>query len=139
MVVRDFAEEDRELLRHVYLTTRIKKFGWLDSNSLTESDFDKDTEGEKIWVGENSGQIVGFISVWEPKNFIHHLFILPEYSRLGYGSKLLEACMAEIGRPTQLKCVVQNTDAMRFYQSKGWYIVSEGVSSDGGYHLMQAD
>lgn len=139
MIVRYFAEQDRESLRRVYLSTRLKKFAWVDGNSLKESDFDKDTKGEKIWVCETAGKVVGFISVWEPEDFIHHLFVLPEFLRQGCGSMLLEACMAEIGRPAQLKCVVQNVDAKRFYQSKGWCIASEGVSSDGEYHLMQVD
>ena len=139
MPVREFLEKDRESLRNVYLVTRMERFDWLNGESLRESDFDRDTEGERIWVCEDSGQVIGFISVWEPENFIHHLFVLPAYSRIGYGSQLLKVCMAKIGRPAQLKCVAQNTDAMNFYQSKGWYTVSKGVSSDGDYHLMQTN
>ena len=139
MIIRKFMEEDREALRHVYFTSRESEFGWLDKKSLSASDFDQDTEGEKIWVAEKPEGIVGFISVWEPENFIHHLFILPQILRQGIGSKLLEACMAEIGKPAQLKCVIENVGAFGFYQSKGWYVVSEDVKSDCGFYLMQAD
>ncbi len=139
MPVREFLEKDRESLRSVYLVTRRERFCWLNGESLRESDFDRDTEGEKIWVFESAGKVIGFISVWEPENFIHHLFVLPAFSRLGYGSQLLKVCMAKIGRPAQLKCVSQNTVALKFYQSKGWYKVSKGVSSDGDYHLMETN
>lgn len=138
VLIREFLEEDRESLRNIYFVTRKKVFGWLDGDSLKESDFDKDTEGERIWICGKPEQIVGFISVWEPENFIHHLFVLPEFARLGCGSHLLKVCMANISRPVQLKCLTQNTDAMSFYQSKGWYTISKGISSDGEYHLMQA-
>jgi ribosomal protein S18 acetylase RimI-like enzyme len=138
MSVRLFVEEDRDALKHVYLETRRQLFSWLSPGSLQDSDFDRDTKEEKIWVYENEGKVIGFISVWEPDNFIHHLFVLPEFSRNGYGSKLLDACLADIGYSVTLKCVSQNFSALNFYKSKGWTTISKGVSSDGEYHLMQA-
>jgi GNAT superfamily N-acetyltransferase len=138
MSIRPFTEKDRPSLRDIYLTTRKHSFEWLDPQSLNESDFDRDTAGEKIWVAENSSQIVGFVSVWEADSFVHHLFVLPEFSNLGYGSRLLEACLEYINGPAQLKCVVQNTVAMTFYRAKGWQTVSKGISSEGEYYLMRS-
>lgn len=139
MAIREFIEEDRFSLRNVYLETRLERFTWLNGDSLKLEDFDKDTEGERIWVCECSKKVIGFISIWEPDNFIHHLFIQTEFSRRGYGSQLLEICMATIGRPAKLKCVSQNTSALQFYKSKGWRTISKGVSPDGEYQLMQAN
>lgn len=137
MVIREFIEEDRASLRHVYLEARLETFTWLNGSALNLEDFDKDTEDERIWVCEHSKRVIGFISLWEPDNFIHHLFILPEFFRHGYGSQLLEVCIANTGRPVELKCVSLNTSALQFYQSKGWRTISRGVSPDGEYQLMR--
>lgn len=137
MTVRGFIEEDRESLRRVYLETRRQVFPWLEGNSLKSSDFDKDTAGERIWVFEQAGRAVGFISASEADNFIHHLFILPQFFGIGGGSQLLQACLANIGYPARLECVAQNVDALEFYRSKGWHTVSKGLSADGEYHLVE--
>lgn len=139
MTIREFRETDTHSLRQVYFDTRQHAFSWENDGSITLGDFDKNTEGEKIWVYELSNKVIGFVSVWEPEDFIHHLFVLPEYSRHGYGSQLLETCMANIGRPASLKCVSQNKNALAFYQSKGWLTISTGISSDIEYQLMQTN
>ncbi len=138
MLIREFVEEDRFSLRYVYLETRLKTFTWLNGDALKLEDFDKDTKGESIWVCECSNKVVGFISLWEPDNFIHHLFILPQFSRRGYGAQLLEVCVASSSHPFTLKCVSQNTNALLFYRSKGWGTISKGISPDGEYQLMQS-
>ncbi len=74
MDTRLFSECDRNALRKIYLHSRKHAFDWMDSSLYKEDDFDRDTEGEKIWVATNGSKPVGFISVWEPDNFIHHLY-----------------------------------------------------------------
>jgi len=130
-------DDDKKTLRIIYNKTRGSDFSWLDTSKFEANDFDRDTKGEKVWISEHSGSVVGFISAWIPENFIHHLFVLPEFSSFGHGSKLLHTCLTQVGRPAQLKCVANNTKAIDFYLSKGWIVVSSGQSSDGKYHLMQ--
>lgn len=137
MSVREFRKEDINSLRNIYLETRKQAFSWLNGGSLELKDFDRDTEGERIWVYEMPKGIAGFVSVWEPDNFIHHLFVLPEFYKQGYGSQLLDACMLNINKPIRLKCVSQNIHALEFYRSKGWRTISKGVSADGEYQLME--
>ncbi len=139
MDTRLFAESDRCALRELYLATRIHGFGWIDSSLFRADDFDRDTEGELIWVATFSHNSVGFISVWEPENFIHNLFVHPKVAGQGVGSALLNKCLNHIGRPAVLKCVAQNTKARDFYLSKGWKIVSDGDGPDGKYLLMHFD
>lgn len=136
-MIREMKPKDLPALRNIYLETRAVTFQWLNETDLNLDDFDRDTEGERIWVAEFAGQLVGFISAWEPDNFIHHLFVLPTFSGKKIGSALLSTCLENIGRPAQLKCVSANADALRFYRAKGWQTVSRGVSSDGEYQLMQ--
>lgn len=137
MVIREFIESDRTSLRSIYLETRRQEFIWLNGDSLELSDFDKDTDGERIWVCDLPKRIVGFVSICESDDFIHHLFIHPQYSGRGFGSQLLAACLAKMSRPARLKCVSQNTRALKFYRSRGWHTLSKGISSDGEYQLMQ--
>lgn len=137
MTIRRFEERDREALRGIYLQTRMKSFSWLEGKHLKLDDFDKDTEGESIWVCEKQAEIVGFVSAQVAGKFIHHLYVLPKFSKNGYGSKLLKACLDSVGYPAQLKCVSENTRALRFYRSKGWHTLSREEDIDGEYHLME--
>lgn len=50
--IRSFSENDRLLLREIYLDTRRQAFDWLDTSVMRVDDFDRDTEGGLIWVAE---------------------------------------------------------------------------------------
>ncbi|MEZ5589608.1 MAG: GNAT family N-acetyltransferase [Gammaproteobacteria bacterium] len=134
--IRPRAMSDLNALREIYLESRKNAFDWMDSTEFSLEDFDRDTEGELIWVALRDDKPVGFISVWAPENFIHNLFIHPSALRQGIGSALLSVCLNNIGRPATLKCLIQNADARAFYLSKGWEIASEDDGPDGEYHLM---
>lgn len=88
-------------------------------------------EGEVIYLAEIGGRFVGFVSVWVPDHFIHHLYVLPEFQRRGIGSRLLEHCQREYGRALSLKCEISNMAAQRFYRSKGWVSMECGTGIDG--------
>ena len=136
---RIFNEKDRGALREIYFESRINAFTWLDNSLFNKNDFDSDTDGECIWVATVNGKPVGFISVWEPENFIHNLFVHPSSTGGGIGSALLNVCLKKIGRPARLKCLEKNIDARNFYLSKGWKIVSYGDGPEGKYQLMHLD
>ncbi len=138
MPVREFKESDRSQLRDIYLETRRQAFYWLNADTLTLNDFDDDTKGERIWVYALPTELAGFASVWEPDDFVHHLFVLPKYAGRGFGSQLLAACTAGMKNPARFKCVSQNTKALAFYRAKGWQTLSIGESAEGEYQLMQA-
>jgi len=71
-MIREMRQDDVDPLKEVYFQTRSQTFGWLSKQAIGPDDFEKDTEGERIWVAELEEKVVGFISVWEPENFIHH-------------------------------------------------------------------
>ena len=137
MTIRRFKEEDRESLQNLYLEVRKQTFSWLDPDSIKPEDFDKDTEGESIWVCEIESEIIGFASAQALEKYIHHLYVLPQHTNHGYGSQLLEACLNWIAYPAQLKCLSENTTAIKFYRSRGWRTVSKAQSVDGEYQLME--
>jgi GNAT superfamily N-acetyltransferase len=130
-------ETDREVLSRIYLESRQDTFTWLNSTSFCLSDFDRDTAGEAIWVAERQGTLVGFVSVDAADNFIHNLFVATPWLGRGIGSQLLATSLANIGSPARLKCLVENTRAIAFYQTKGWRKVGDGVSDDGKYVVLE--
>lgn len=138
-MIREMRPDDVCPLKEVYFQTRSQTFSWLSKNDIGLDDFEQDIEGERIWVAELEEKIIGFISVWEPENFIHHLFVLPEYAGRQIGSKLMSVCMQNIGRPAKLKCVSENTKALQFYRSRGWRTISFGATDEGEYQLMQTN
>ncbi len=136
-VIRAHAAGDYQTLGEIYHQTRLRAFHWLPPDSISIEDFARDTEGERIWVAEVNAQVIGFISVWEPENFIHHLYVLPAFAGRNVGSQLLQTCLAYIGYPARLKCVSANTRALQFYRARGWQTLSVDMGPEGEYQLMQ--
>jgi ribosomal protein S18 acetylase RimI-like enzyme len=89
--VRPFAEDDRELLDAIYRKCRAEAT-WLPLAARGNSDFARDTAGEKLFVavGSNNNP-VGFLSVWEPDRFIHHMYVRSELRDRGIGKALLRS------------------------------------------------
>lgn len=123
------------VLRQIYLSSRQVTFEWLDTKQFCLIDFDKDVEGEQIWVALHKGKPVGFISIWEPEGFIHHLYVSPEYLRKGIGVKLLDFVKPRYTR-LSLKCMRPNKSALKFYQSQGFVSQSQHMDEFGGYHYL---
>ncbi len=134
-----YRTEHAESLRYVYRQARQVAFPWIDPVGFQLTDFDEVIQGETVLVAVQQETPVGFVAWWPPDNFIHSLFVGPACVRKGIGKALLQACLAEIGRPATLKCVVANQPALRFYQSMGWVPVAEGESPEGTYALLRYD
>lgn len=137
MVIREMREDDRAALRVVYRESRAQAFNWLAPELLQTADFDSDTNGEAVLVAEQAGRVVGFVALWLPDNFIHHLFVVPECQNQGYGSALLAAGLNIMGRPASLKCLSRNVRALDFYLARGWQVRSVGSTGFGEYQLME--
>lgn len=134
--IRNYRPEDHNALALIYLQSRVKTFYWLNAREYTLADFDTHTEGEKILVAEQGGEPVGFVAIWEPDNFIHHLYIRPDVVRKGAGKALLNAAAAIIDAPLKLKCLLKNENALAFYQSQNWVITGDGTDANGPYFEM---
>lgn len=100
-------------------------------------DFDDQTKDENIWVAETETLIIGFVSVWTPDNFVHHLFVHPDYIRKGIGKSLLNFCVSGIPKPLTLKCLENNVNALVFYASQGWKIKAKASDSFENYFLLE--
>lgn len=136
IVIRPYKEEDRDVLANIFYQIRRDEFPWVDKDLLSLDDFSISTEGEAIFVSLIDGNIAGFISIWERDKFIHNLFVSKCYRKSGIGKALVDYSISRYGVPQRLKCVAENQRALEFYESHGWKIDSEGISSEGKYYLM---
>lgn len=136
ILVREFAEADREALRLLYVASRNATFNWNAFELHQASDFDAHTEGERILVAVADAEILGFASVWEPDSFLHNLFVHPSATRQGVGQALLASCTQYFSNTPTLKCLKANVNATQFYKSQGWESLREEVGPDGPYFLM---
>lgn len=137
--IRKAEPSDIHQLETLFLITRQNTFHWESSDKFKLEDFKQATAGETIFVAEDEGAIVGFISVWEqdPIPFIHHLFVARNHQRKGIGGLLIQSLLSRLPPPYRLKCVAKNKDALAFYRKQGWIEIGEGVGEDGDYLLLE--
>jgi len=112
---------DIPALISLFYRARVEAFHWRPRESFDPSDFLKETAGETIEVAlDREGTVLGFIAIWEPERFVHHLFVDPDHQRRGVGSLLLAGVRAWLPQPHRLKCVTANHSAYAFYIRHGW-------------------
>ena len=130
-------DKDLDALSNLFLNERQNTFSWADTSHFKLSDFEKETEGEYILVALVDDTLIGFISVWIPDNFVHHLYVDKKYHNLNIGTKLLQAVIRKVNLPIRLKCEENNTKAIHFYKQKGFTEKERGQSETGTYILFE--
>ena len=138
ITIRPAVESDWPELCHIYGEVRREQFPWVDPGSIREHDLYADAAGEAVHVLCHQGFPVGFVSVWEPDRFIHHLYLARDFQGRGLGGLLLDFAVSTQPGTFRLKCVEENHRAARFYQRKGWTVVEIGQSAEGVFLLMES-
>lgn len=140
ITLRSALPSDEKDLSLLYTDSRRGTFTWCDPSIFREKDFGRETKGEIVVVACDRGRIVGFVSVWELDDFIHHLHVHRDYQRQGVGSLLLARALrhCKSGR-ARLKCLVLNKPARAFYLKQGWMVVGSGRDTLGEFHLMELE
>ena len=87
--------------------------------------------GEEQWVALVGHEIIGYISVYWPTNFIHSLYVLPTYQGQGAGRALLRTVLRAARGDMELKTDKGNARAYAFYARYGWRVVGVGVAAPG--------
>lgn len=114
---------DRPAVAAIYLRDRELYFPWVAKPQL--ADFDHDSSGEAVFVAEINGQIAGFASLMRVMDFVHLLFVAPEFRHQGVGHALIQRLRQEAVGTLTLKCVIDNEAALQFYASEGFAIRRE--------------
>ncbi len=111
---------------------------WLPTKVRFEANLVEESKGETILVAiEDSGEVLGFVSVWEPESFVHHLYVRPDRMRIGIGRALLHSLKDFLPFPWRLKCPPGNVAALAFYARLGWRQIRAGGSEWGPYFLLE--
>lgn len=133
----EFRNTDLKHLQKIFLEERKRTFIWNDISEFELDDFIKQTQGEYILTALWNDIPVGFISIWMPNNFIHHLYVDHNNQGKNIGSELLKAVISKTKFPLTLKCLENNTKAIDFYTKKGFTEKEKGHSSNGIYILFE--
>lgn len=128
---------DLQSLREIFFEERKRTFTWTDISEFELEDFDKQTQGEYILTALLNDIPVGFISIWMPNNFIHHLYVDHNYQGKNIGTELLKDAITKTKFPITLKCLENNTKAINFYTKKGFKAKEKGYSNNGTYILFE--
>jgi len=100
--------------------------------------FEAETKDETILVGEISGSIAGFVSIYLPQSFVHHLYVEPALQGQGIGTTLLARAVALAGGSASLKCQTRNESALSFYRRLGWVEVTAGTGEFGPWVALRS-
>ena len=122
LILRDMVPDDVVALSQIYLTTRRQYFSWLRQPKL--EDFQRASKGETVRVAVINDEIVGFASLSEWDSFLHLLFVKVGWHGQGIGEALLSWARQKAHHPLELKVVLVNQAARRFYEREGFKIVS---------------
>lgn len=102
------------------------------SQPVTAEQFFIETDGEVILVAARGTRVVGFVSVFRPDAFIHHLYVARSAQGQGVGRMLLTAGCALSSSRASLKCALGNRPARAFYAHLGWSEVEVGDDPTDG-------
>lgn len=137
ITLRDATAADAPALRELFLRSRRETFAWQPTHLFQLADFDAQTQDERLWVAQDGdGVLVGFIAVWEPEAFIHHLYVDRPWAGRGVGRALLRALPGWPGTRFRLKCLCRNEAALAFYRACGFTGIGTGTGDGGDYLLL---
>ncbi|MGD2118231.1 MAG: GNAT family N-acetyltransferase [Chromatiales bacterium] len=134
MIVETAKETEMQVLCALFNQARMQNSSF-PKVEYNFADFLQVVEGEQVFVARIAGDIAGFASVWEPENFLHHLYVSPLHQRQGIGGELLKHCVNMFGLPMSLKCIEANVEACHFYEKFGWRIAEKAKGPEGRYLL----
>ena len=137
ILIIEFRKIDLQPLRELFLSERQRTFAEQDTSEFKLEDFDKQTQGEYILTAFLDDVPVGFISIWMPNSFIHHLYVAAPFQGKNIGTELVKAAVKKTKFPITLKCLETNTKAIEFYIKKGFTEKSRGYSGSGTYILFE--
>lgn len=132
MIVDYLQSSEINRVLEIFNESRLDTDG-LSSAVASLADLQSLLEGECTFVAKIDGKACGFVSVWADDNFVHHLYVMPQFQSQGIGSALLKKCQDRFGLPLRLKCDKSNHSARHYYESAGWVQEGEDLGPDGPY------
>lgn len=136
--IREVRPNDWGALQKLFLESRRQTYTWAAVDGFQLTDLDRETRDERILVAEDqASEIIGFISMQDHENFIHHLYVESLHQSRGVGRALLMSLPNWPNATYRLKCLRQNHQAMSFYENCGFIAVDSGVAEHGKFVLFE--
>ena len=112
---------------------------WLPAGAEPDTDFVRNSSCETVHVcTTDDGAVRGFIAVYDPGSFVHHLYVDAAFQGQGVGRAILAAVVdSQPNKPWLLKCVLINTRARAFYANTGWRETATAMGSQGPYAVLR--
>ena len=137
--IRKYRETDIDDVFAIYTRSR-EKGSFLQRAEVGLDSFKQLIEDEELYLAIEKEVPVGFVSIFAEQSFIHHLYVLPQFQRRGFGKALMSHIGNKYEHPLSLKCEKENKPAVSFYKKSGWKIFKKGSEIDGTeYILMTLD
>jgi ribosomal protein S18 acetylase RimI-like enzyme len=133
LIIRPTKVEDILQLEDLFLITQRMTFSSRHADEFKIGDFQISIAEDVVFVAENDGKVLGFVSIYPADNFVHNLFVHPDYQRLGIGSELLIFAEKVLKKPITLKVAFDNESVGDFYKKHGY----TEVQSDEPYLLFE--
>ncbi len=142
LTVRAYAPADRAGCERIFQAVQRLVVPEYSHSSNEPEEFETVTAGEELWVAEGAGArpgaIEGFVSIWRPDRFIHHLYVDPACHRRGIGRALLSRAIRQCEGQAELKCGEANRAAQSFYMAAGLRPAGWGWSPNGPWIRYRA-
>ena len=130
-MLREARPGDLAACARIFLAVQPLAFPRQPAASHEATDFEAATREEELWVAEAAGGIRGWVAIYRPDGFIHHLYVEPGFHRQGIGSALLRLALRRCGGTGELKSNEANRAAHAFYMASGWRPAGWGWAPSG--------
>lgn len=131
LVLREARPADRASCVQIFTDAAPLAYPRMVETAPSPIDFEAATREEDVWVAETQESICGWVAVYSPARFVHHLYVDPRHLRQGIGKALLDLAVRRCGGSAELKCDEANRAGQSFYQEAGWRPVEWGWSPSG--------
>ena len=137
-MVRPADDRDFDACATIFQASRAAAFPQEPPETRDAAAFQASTAEEEVSVVLLSGNIIALISVYWPENFIHSLYVHPDFQGRGAGRALLAYIQA---RSTflELKVGTGNGSALSFYRHLGWRAIGMGEGELGPWLRLRWD
>ncbi len=139
LLIRKAKLDEIERLCEIFNKSRAAA-GCYPRAGMSVSDFNHLITGEELYlaIDKHEDRIVGFIGIIVDCQFVHHLYVLPQFQGQGVGRTLLKKCAEVFDNGFTLKCDDCNQKAMSFYSKLGFAKVTSGVGDFGPWTELRS-
>jgi ribosomal protein S18 acetylase RimI-like enzyme len=135
--VRRAVPADHPVCAEIFIETVTATFPNEPPEGKTAEAYANSVAGEEQWVAINGSEIIGYISIYWPTNFIHSLYVRPSCQGQGAGRALLANALRGAKGDMELKTDKANMRAFTFYRRHGWRVVGEGMAATGPWWRLR--